>query len=180
MAETLNPGELAFEARCAYDSGDYLEAARLFKAAEQGYDLEADPCLAAEMANNCSVALLQAGEPQAALLALEGRELVFENAGDLKRLGMTWGNRGMALEALKQFELALQAYHQATDLFKQIGENELYTTTMQSISALQLRTNRPLEAVASMQAGLGQVRKPSVRQRLLKRLLDLPSRLLNR
>jgi tetratricopeptide (TPR) repeat protein len=180
MAETFNPGELADEARRAYDGGDYLEAARLYKAAEQGFDLGADPCLAAEMANNCSVALLQAGEPKAALQALEGREQVFERAGDLKRLGMTWGNRGMALEALKQFDLALQAYHQASDLFKQIGENELYTTTMQSISSLQLRTNRPLEAVASMQAGLGQVRKPGIRQRLLKRLLDLPSHLLNR
>ena len=116
MVETLNPGELAFEARRAYDGGDYLEAARLFKAAEQGYDLEPDPCLAAEMANNCSVALLQAGEPQAALQALEGRERVFESAGDLKHLGMTWGNRGMALEVLKQFDLAFQAYHQALSL----------------------------------------------------------------
>ena len=180
MAETFNPSELADEARRAYDGGDYLEAARLFTAAEQGFDLGDDPCQAAEMANNCSVALLQAGEPHAALQALEGREGVFERAGDLKRLGMTWGNRGMALEALKQYDLALQAYHQASDLFKQIGENELYTTTMQSISALQLRTNRPLEAVASMQAGLDQVKKPGIRQRLLKRLLDLPSHLLNR
>lgn len=180
MEETLNPNDLVNEARRAYDGGDYLEAARLFKAAEQGFDLGADPCQAAEMANNCSVALLQAGEPQAALQALEGRERVFERVGDLKRLGMTWGNRGKALETMKQFDLAFQAYRQAADLFLQIGENELYTTTMQSISALQLRTNRPLEAVASMQAGLDRMGKSGVRQRLLKRLLDLPFRLLNR
>ncbi len=180
MAEILDPRELIKAARSAYEDGDYFEAARLFKAAQESYELGANPIQAAEMANNGCVAFLQAGEPRAALLALEGIESVFEQAGDIQRLAMTWGNRGMALEAMKQFDLALEAYRRAADLFLQIGENELYTTTMQSLSALQLRNKRPLEAIATMQAGLDRVDKPGVRQRLLKRLLDIPFRLLNR
>jgi len=51
---------------------------------------------------------------------------------------------------------------------------------MQSISALQMRSGSPLEALASMQAGVENANRPGLRQRLLKRLLSLPIRLLKR
>jgi tetratricopeptide (TPR) repeat protein len=180
MEEALNTPALISEARFMYTTGDFLEAARLFQAAENSLELATDHLQAAEMANNRSVALLQAGEAQAALQAVQGKKMVFEQAGDLRGLAMTLGNQGAALEALKQFEQAGDAYRQAADLFRQVGENDLYTITMQSLSAVQLRTNRPLEAVATMQAGLEKVSKPGIRQRFLKRLLDIPFRLLNR
>jgi tetratricopeptide (TPR) repeat protein len=180
MADTLNLPEMIAEARSAYTAGNYMEAARLFKAAEQSLLIASDERQATEMANNASVALLQAGEAQAAFQAVEGKEQFFEQVGDLKGLAITLGNQGAALEALKQFDRAGEAYQRAADLFRQIGENDLYTTTMQSLSAVQLRTNRPLEAVATMQAGLGRAGKLSFHQRFMKRLLDLPFRLLNR
>lgn len=180
MAIPLNPQEIAREAQAVYRAGNFLSAARLFAAAESGYEVAQDFLAAAKMANNRSVALLQAGEAQAALQALEGRDLVFDRVGDRKRQAMTWGNQAAALEALKQNQKAAATYRKAADLFQQIGENELYTRTMQSLSLIQLKGFQPLEAVATMQAGLDRVERLGIRQRLLKRLLDLPFRLLRR
>jgi hypothetical protein len=49
---------------------------------------------------------------------------------------------------------------------------------MQSLAALQLRTGRQLQAAASMQAGLEDAEILSPQQKLLKKLLDWPMRLL--
>jgi hypothetical protein len=51
---------------------------------------------------------------------------------------------------------------------------------MQSISALQLRTGRQLQAVASMYAGVENIEKPTLKQRLLKRILGIPIQILNK
>jgi len=56
----------------------------------------------------------------------------------------------------------------------------MYTSTMQSLSALQLRTGRQLEALATMQAGVERIERPGLKNRLLKKILDLPFRLFNR
>lgn len=180
MAELLNPDRMAAKAQSFFDDGQYDKAAQLFKAMDGSFKTSGDHLSAAEMANNQSVALLQAGDAQSALNVLDGRESVFERAGDIRRLAMTWGNRGSALDALNKSEEAIEAYTNSAELFKQIGENELFLTTMRSLSELQLRSRRPIEAVTTMQIGLLSIEKPSFGQRLLKRLFDIPFRLMNR
>ena len=66
MNEVLSPQQIAQEAKSAYQAGEFATAAQSFEAARQGY-LSADNfIMAAEMANNCSVALLQAGDKEGA------------------------------------------------------------------------------------------------------------------
>ena len=179
MSDILTPQQMAKEAKSAYRVGDYAEAARSFEAARHGYLSANDAEMAAEMANNCSVSLLQAGENEAALKALEGSEFVFIQAGDRKRQAMTLGNQAAALDALGRLEEAEQIYWQAAGILKELGETELRLPIMQSISALQLRTGRHLQAVASMYAGVEKIKNPTLKQRFLKRLLGIPIQLLN-
>jgi len=179
MRDILTPQQMAKEAKSAYRVGDYAEAARSFEAARHGYLSANDAEMAAEMANNCSVSLLQAGENEAALKALEGSEFVFIQAGDRKRQAMTLGNQAAALDALGRLEEAEQIYWQAAGILKELGETELRLPIMQSISALQLRTGRHLQAVASMYAGVEKIKNPTLKQRFLKRLLGIPIQLLN-
>ena len=180
MNEILSPQQIAKEAKSAYKKGDYAVAAQSFEAARQGYLLANDVVVAAEMANNCSVALLQAGDKDGALTAVEGTETVFLEAGDRKRQAMALGNQGAALEALGRLEEAEQAYWKSAEILKEIGEKDLRVSVMQSISALQLRTGRQLQAVASMHAGVENIDKPTPKQRFLKRLLGIPMHLLNK
>ena len=69
--------------------------------AAQAYTSAKDELNTAEMMNNQSVALLQAGKAKEALQATEGTEDIFQKAGDIKRQGIAVSNRAAALEGSK-------------------------------------------------------------------------------
>ncbi len=172
--------DLVSEAQSAYNAGDYLKAGAAFAAAEESYRLKTQDLLAAEMANNASVAFTQAGEYETALKCLSGVAEVFELAGDFRRQAMTLGNRAAALEGRKDTQAAIQAYTAAAALFRKIDADDLYADTMQALSALQLKSGLSYEAVATMKTGLSQIKKPGLKHKIIRKILDLPSQLLNR
>jgi tetratricopeptide (TPR) repeat protein len=180
MSETLSKEQLAKEGQSYFQKGDFIAAAHAFEAASKGYQLTGDELTAAEMANNQSVALLQADEPEQALHAVLGTEKVFEQAGELQRQALAIGNQATALEALKRLDEAMEAYEKCADLLQEVGDTENRVSVMQSLSALQLRRGRQLEALATMQAGLNGIKHPSPKQRMLKKLLQFPFKYLNR
>ena len=180
MPEVLNPAEIAKEAKSAYKLGNFQEAAQAYAAAQQGYMSSHQIGLAAEMANNRSVALLQAKDAEGALQALEGTIEVFQEQEDRKSEAMAIGNRAAAFEALGRLREAEEDYWQSAQILKEIGEHDLRLSTMQAISALQIRTGRQFQAVATMQAGLDGLQKPSAKQRLLKRFLGIPQKIINK
>jgi tetratricopeptide (TPR) repeat protein len=175
-AEVLTVQQLISEAQAAYHRGDYLEAARLFEHASQQYTHSGDELAAAEMANNQSVALLQSGNAQAALAAVGDTASLFAARGDIRRQAMALGNQAAALDALNRLPEALAAYQQSADLLHQIGETDLRAYVMQSISKIQFRTGRQMEALATMQVGVEGIQHPTLKQRFLKRLLRIPMR----
>jgi tetratricopeptide (TPR) repeat protein len=178
MAEILNVQQLAKEGQQAFQRGDYENAARSFLAASQAYKTSQDSLNAAEMANNASVAFVKAGDSQAAFQAVEGTAEIFAAAGDIRRQAIALGNLGAALEGIHRFQEAEDAYQQSADLLKQVGEDKLRLNVMQSLSNLQLRTGKHLQALSSMQAGLEDVNRPSPKQRFLKKLLEVPFKMM--
>ena len=176
--EALTPKQLADEGQAEYARGKYQSAARLYKAAADGFLAIGDEVTAAEMANNRSVAFLQAGDAQSALQSVTGTELVFAAHGDRKRQAMAIGNQAAALEKLGRSDEAIRAYEKSAELFDSIGETELRAYVCQSISAMQLRRGQYLEAYASMRSGIKAVKEPNLTQRLLKTLIDIPFKFL--
>jgi tetratricopeptide (TPR) repeat protein len=174
MNSPTNPNQLSEEGKSAYEKGDYLKSAEIFLAAAEGYQFVGDAINAAEMKNNRSVALLQGGQAEAAVQAVEGTIEIFADAGDKRRQAMALGNRAAALSKLNRVNEAIVDYERAADLFKQVGEHDLRAPVLQALSVLQLRTGRQLESLASMNAGLGEFEQPKPRQRFLKKLLDIP------
>lgn len=162
----------------AYKAGQYIQAAEQYAEAERQFAAAGDPLKAAEMANNRSVALLQAGRPEDALTAAQGTDATFAQGSDTFRQALAIGNQAAALEALNRPDEALKHYWQCSDLLKQIGEKEYRATVLKSISALQIRTGKQFEALASMDAALENQKKLSVMERFLKKLLDIPMRML--
>ncbi len=182
-AETITPKQLETEGKTAYSKGDFLSAAQFFAASQEGYLSLGEEILAAEMANNRCVALLQIDDPgdaQKAFDAVDGTISIFQKAGDSHRQAMALGNRASALEALGKLEDAIVDYEESSRIFKEIGADDLRMDVMKSLSALQLKTGRSLEALSTMQAGVNGVEKPNLKQRLLKRLLSLPGRFMGR
>lgn len=180
MNEIYSPQALEKKGKNAYRNGEFVQAAEAYKAAQEAFSAANDESNAAEMANNCSVAYLQAEQAEQALEAVEGTAEIFASLGDLRRQGMALGNYAAALEALDRVEEAVDLYQQSADVLAQAGEDQLRANAMQSLSGLQFRSGRQLEALASMQSGLEGVKKPSAKQRMLKRLLNVPFDMINR
>lgn len=166
--------QLVDEAKKAYEKGEYKQAAIIFERAAESCRAKDDLLLAAEMANNQSVALLQANDAEAALEAVHGTEEVFRQAGESVKQALAIGNRAAALESLGQLEEAEAAYQRSADLLKENGEMDLYAHVMKTLSAVQVRQGKQLEALASMRVGIEGLEKPSLKQRLLKKLLKIP------
>src|SRR5215212_6551707 len=119
QVDLLNPTALADKAKQEYGKGNYLGAADLFLQAAQAYMSAQDELNAAEMKNNQSVALLQAGKAREAFQATDGTEDIFQKAGDVKRQGVAVSNRAAALEGLRNWKEALTEYDRAAALFEE-------------------------------------------------------------
>jgi tetratricopeptide (TPR) repeat protein len=171
MTNTLSPQELADQAKRTYQAGDYLQAGQEFAQAASAYAGASDALMAAEMKNNQSVALLLSGDPQAALAVIAGTEKVFAGAGDFKREGMALANQATALQALKHLKDSMEYYQRAGVALERAGEGDLRADVMQQLSVLHLRRFKFYDAVLTLQSGLAGVKNPSLKQRLMKKIL---------
>lgn len=181
MNETRSsPSDLAKAAKSSFERDDLGAAIEGFRTAKDGYYQAGDHLMAAEMANNLSVALLKADRPQEGLEEVRDTPQIFLGAEDELRTAMAYGNLASALEANTELESAERALEDAIRIFKKIGDKEHLMHSVRALSQLQLRRGRPLEAVTTMQGGLDQQSKLNVKNRLLRSILSIPSRLLGR
>ncbi len=151
-----------------YAQGNYLAAADVFSQAAQAYSSLQDELNAAEMKNNQSVALLQAGKAKDALQAVEGTEDIFQKAGHIKRQGIAVSNRAAALEGLKQWNEALQEYDRAASLFEQVGEGDMHSMVRKTAANLHLKRGNVTDSQMDVFDSLRLVEKPSLAQRIMK------------
>lgn len=181
MTENVNePALIEEEAKDLYRTGKFQQAAEGFSQAAAFYLDRGKNLLAAEMRNNQSVALLKAKKHRLALDAVLGTDEVFLGAGDLLKQGMALANQATALQDLGEKQKAIDDFGRAAEIFKNSGEKEMYLQTMQSISALKLKTRNLPGALFSMQEGLEGLEKPNLRQKLLRGLLRIPQNIIDK
>lgn len=168
-----NSMELADEGKKEYQKGNYLAAADLFLQAAQAYRSVHDELNAAEMKNNQSVALLQAGKAKEAFQATEGTEEVFQKAGDIKRQGIAVSNRAAALEGLKKWREALAEYDRAASLFEQSGEGDMHSIVRKAAANINLKHGRIVSSQMDVYDSLRLVEKPTLTQRIMKFLMRI-------
>jgi tetratricopeptide (TPR) repeat protein len=171
MTNTLSIQELVDQAKRTYQAGDYLQAGQEFNQAASAYAGAGDALMAAEMKNNQSVALLLSGDAQAALAVIEGTEKVFADSGDFRREGMSLANQASALQALKRLKDSMECYQRAGVALEKAGEGDLRADVMQQLSMLHLRRFKFYDAILTLQSGLAGVKNPSLKQRLMKKIL---------
>jgi len=165
---TTQPDQLAEQGKQAFKNKKFDEAAELFRQAGEGYALSGAGLNSAEMRNNVSVALLQAGKPQESLAAALDTDQVFADAKDIKRQGMALGNQAAALEALNRYDEAVEKYDLAAQLFNQAGEGDLRAMVMKSSAAIKLKTGKVTDSAFKMMGSLDAKDNPSLFERILK------------
>ena len=163
--------DLAADAIRVYQEGEYENAARLFGEAASVFQAQGNELDAAEMKNNQSVALLQAGDAQGSFDSAHGTAQVFFASGDFRRQGMAFGNEATALTSLGRLDDAMQSYRLSADALEKAGEDQLRATVMQALAGIQLRKGKIMEALLSMQIGLAGVKQPSLKQKILRGML---------
>jgi tetratricopeptide (TPR) repeat protein len=171
--EHLSPNVLADRGKQEYERGNYLAAADLFQQSAQAFSLTQDELNAAEMKNNQSVALLQAGKAREAFQATDGTEEVFKQAGDLKRQGIAVSNRAAALEGLKKWNDALGEYDRAASIFEEIGEGDMHSIVRKAAANINLKRGRIVDSQMDVFDSLRLVKKPTLMQRLMKFLVRI-------
>lgn len=171
--EQLNPTALAEQGKQEYQKGSYLVAADLFLQAARAYETARDELNAAEMKNNQSVALLQAGKAQEAFQATDGTEAIFEQAHDLKRQGIAISNRAAALEGLKRWNEALGEYDRAAILFEEAGEGDMHSIVRKAAANINLKRGRITDSQMDVFDSLRLVEKPTLMQRIMKFLVRI-------
>ena len=174
------PEQLLREAERAYQNKRYAEAAGIFAQVAADCRAAGDSLRAAELENNRSVALLQHGDAAGSLAASQGSEVVFAQAGMTRQQALALGNQAAALEEMGRNKEALERYQQCSSLLKSIGEQEQRALVLARISALELRQGKALEAIASMEVALGNKKKLSLIERILRKILDIPFQMLRR
>lgn len=165
---TLEPAQIADQGKQAFESKNFIEAAELFRQAAEGFTAVNSALMAAEMMNNMSVALLQAGRAQEALNAALGTDQIFAEAKDIKRQGMAVGNQAAALEGLNRYDEAIAAFERSAELFAQAGEGDLRSMVMKSAAAIKLKTGKITDSAFKMMGSLDVKENPSFFERILK------------
>lgn len=171
--DSINPLTLAEDGKKEYGKGNYKAAAGLFSQAAQAYASMQDELNAAEMKNNESVALLQAGKANEALQATHGTEEIFQKAGDIKRQGIAVSNRAAALEGLRKWKEALAEYDRAASLFEEAGEGDMHSIVRKAAANLNLKRGRVGDSQMDVYDSLRLVEKPTFSQRIMKFLMRI-------
>jgi tetratricopeptide (TPR) repeat protein len=165
---TLVPDQIATQGKQAFENKRFDEAADLFRQAAEGFKADHSELMTAEMMNNLSVALLQAGKAQQALDAAAGTDQVFVTAKDIKRQGMAVGNQAAALDGLGRYDEALAAYEYSAELFAQAGEGDLRSMVLKSAAAVKLKTGKITDSAFKMMGSLDVKDNPTFFERILK------------
>jgi tetratricopeptide (TPR) repeat protein len=168
---TIEPTELANQGKRAFHEKKFDEAAELFALAANGFSLGRDGLMSAEMQNNWSVALLQAGRPQEALDAVGSSDEYFAGAKDIKRQAMALGNQAAALDALHRYDEAITKYERSADLFADVKDGDMRAMVLKSAAAIKLKTGKVTEASFKMLGSLDAKDKPSIFERFMRFVL---------
>jgi tetratricopeptide (TPR) repeat protein len=154
------------------------EAASRFSEAAERFAAEGQAVQSAEARNNLCVVRLAQEDWAGALAAVTGTPEVFQAAGDSMRQAQAVSNLAAAHAGAGDLDQAAELYERAIDLFRDLGENDNRAACWKALSAVQIKQDKKLQAMASMQAGLNLAPQLSTREKTLKGLLDRATKLM--
>jgi len=160
--------------------GEYEEAAIRFDGAHALY-VELDNVKGqGEMLNNLGAIHTQEGRWDQAVEAFNSARVVFESLGDKDGQAQTLGNLGTMHRHQGNKEVAVEHLKQAVNLFHETGEREKQAATLTVISRIRLGQARWFEALHFYDLSLACVEPPGLKERILRRLIQIPLNMLTR
>ena len=160
--------------------GEYEEAAQLFEKAHALYAGLSDGKGQAEMLNNLGAVRTQQERWDDAAQAFAQAKSMFAGLGDKDGEAQALGNMGTMYRNQGDNEAAVEHLKRAVDLFAEAADRQKEAATLRLISQIRLRQAKWLEALHFYDLSLACVEPPGVKQRALRRLIQIPFGLLTR
>lgn len=160
-----------------YTQHDYEAANRAFQQAKDAYEEAGDYDMVAEMKVNIGLVHRSLGETQQALELMQEAMSHFKGKDDKMRLAQVLGNLGGVYQALGDKEQAELSYRHAAELFKELGEDHMYSDTMMALGAFQLRSGNILSGAAIYHTALENRENLTGTQKIIKSLSNIIHRL---
>lgn len=172
--QQLLPEDKSKKGMEAYKAEDISSAIAFFSEAVTEYKQRGNTLAAAEAQNNLSICYQRTKDYPQALAVIEGTDELFANGGDKYRQALALGNQAAALEGLGKLEEAIIKYEQCSALLKETGKLEERGIVLTALSTLHMKMGHQLDAIATMQVAIMNEKKPSLKNRILQKLLKIP------
>ena len=160
--------------------GEYDEAAELFGKAHALFAELGDQKGQAEMLNNLGAVHTQEERWGEAAEAFTKARSAFESLDDRDGQAQAMGNLGTMFRNKGDKEAAVEHLKSAADLFHDDGDRKKEATTLRLISRIRLGQARWLEALHFYDLSLACVEPPGIKERVLRRLIQIPLNMLSR
>ncbi|TKJ27712.1 MAG: hypothetical protein CEE40_12900 [Chloroflexi bacterium B3_Chlor] len=160
--------------------GEYEEAASLFGEAHALYVDLNDEKGQGETLNNLGAVRTQEGHWDQAAEAFDKARQIFESLGDKNGEAQTLGNLGTMYRHRGDKEGAVEHLKAAADLFHETGGREMESATLRAISRIRLGQAKWFEALHFYDLSLASAEPPGVKERILRRLIQIPLNMLAR
>lgn len=160
--------------------GEYEEATEVFEKAHTLYQELGDRRGQAEMLNNLGAVHTQEERwGDAAEVFAEARS-IFESLEDKEGEGQTLGNLGTMYRYQGDKDAAVEHLKQAIDLFHEVGDREKEAATLRVVSRISLGQAQWFDALHFYDLSLACAEPQGIKERILRRLLQIPFSLLSR
>ena len=179
MGETATAQDLKEEGLRLFHEGLYEEAAAKFEQAKEAFTAGENEIEAAEMVNNLGVIYRTQDKWDEAISALEEARAAFVKLGDRSREAQTLGNLGGLYAEKRDRDKAQESLRQAADIFAEIGDVQRQGETLVALAEQQMKTGDRQGGIATYMAGVQLQQKPPFRQKAMRSLFGLYTRLLS-
>ena len=178
MGKTASAQELKEEGLRLFQEGLYEEATAKFGQAQEMFATEGNEVEAAEMVNNLGVIYRLQGKWDEATASLDEARAAFARLGDLDREAQTLGNLGGLYASKGKGARAKECLRLAADIFAELGDAQRQGETLLALGVQMWKADDRSAGLATYEAGLQTLRKPTASQKTLRGLLSLRTRLL--
>lgn len=170
--------ELKEEGLRLFQEGLYEEAVAKFKEAREKFAAEGNDIEVAEIVNNLGVISRMQGQWDDAITALEEARATFMRLDDRSREAQTLGNLGGLYASKGERDKAQECLHQAADIFADLGDEQRHGEILLALGVQEWKTGDRSGGLATYEAGLHTLEKPTAGQRALRGLFGLRDKLL--
>jgi tetratricopeptide (TPR) repeat protein len=180
MEHTGSAQKIKEEGLRLFQEGLYEEATAKFGQAREMFTAEGNEVEAAEMLNNLGVVYRMHGRWEEAAAVLNEARTAFVHLGDRDREAQTLGNLGGLYASNDERDKAKKCLRQAADIFAELGDTQRQGETLLALGVQMWKTGDRNAGLATYEAGLQTLNKPTGSQKALRGLLGLRTRLLGR